>query len=169
MPTANPHSGRQTRTLRRSNPRLWGRDNPLHLERLEDRNAPSVNIPLSGTVWKELGPRPIAGATTSSPGNLTSTGRVTAIAPHPTDPNILYVATAGGGVAKSTDGGQTWTHLTDRLPDTTLVQETGKPITETERNQSYGSIAISPVPNGTVDAQGKPQYNLYAGQGELAF
>jgi hypothetical protein len=40
------------------------------------------------------------------PGN--AGGRIRAIAVHPTDPNILYVGGLGGGVWKSTNGGDSW-------------------------------------------------------------
>jgi hypothetical protein len=35
-------------------------------------------------------------------------GRVNGIAVHPTNPNILYAATSGGGIFRSADGGQNW-------------------------------------------------------------
>ena len=34
----------------------------------------------------------------------------------PTDPNVVYVGSASGGLWKSTDGGDTWTPVTDSLP-----------------------------------------------------
>jgi photosystem II stability/assembly factor-like uncharacterized protein len=43
-------------------------------------------------------------------------GRTNAIAFHPTDPNIIYIAAAQGGAWKTTDGGVNWTQLTDNLP-----------------------------------------------------
>jgi photosystem II stability/assembly factor-like uncharacterized protein len=42
-------------------------------------------------------------------------GRTNSIAFHPTNPNIFYIAAAQGGVWKTTDGGITWTALTDGL------------------------------------------------------
>lgn len=47
------------------------------------------------------------------------------IAPHPTDPDVVYVAVSGAlwsldgvrGLFRTTDGGETWTKLTDGLPD----------------------------------------------------
>jgi photosystem II stability/assembly factor-like uncharacterized protein len=38
------------------------------------------------------------------------------MAAHPTDPNTLFVATPNGGVWRTTDGGATWSPLTDSLP-----------------------------------------------------
>ncbi|NPB02952.1 MAG: hypothetical protein GXO39_00865 [Thermotogae bacterium] len=62
-----------------------------------------------------IGPRPMFNEPWS---DGTVAGRMVAILPHPTDPNIVYVAAASGGVWKSTDGGLTWTPLTDHLPTT---------------------------------------------------
>ena len=46
--------------------------------------------------WRPTGPRNI-------------TGRVRALAVHPTDPTIMYAGAASGGIFKSVDGGGTWT------------------------------------------------------------
>ncbi len=43
-------------------------------------------------------------------------GRVTDVAVHPTDDDIVYVGAAEGGVLRSTNGGQNWTPLCDDLP-----------------------------------------------------
>jgi Bacterial Ig domain len=46
-------------------------------------------------------------------------GAIQAVAPHPTDPNILYAASPNGGVWKTTSAtasSPTWTPLTDTLP-----------------------------------------------------
>ena len=62
---------------------------------------------MSATPWQQLGPERI-------PANLTSTGRLTAIAVHPNDPNTIYVGGAQGGVWKTVNGGTTWVPLTDQ-------------------------------------------------------
>jgi len=38
-------------------------------------------------------------------------GRTRAIAPHPTDPNIIYAGSVSGGMFKSTNAGNSWTRL----------------------------------------------------------
>jgi len=81
--------------------------------------AGSPKPPPPQAVWKELGPAPLD--TTSkwflSGKNWSpAAGRVTAIAVDPTDPKILYVGGAVGGVWKSTDGGATWKPLDDQAP-----------------------------------------------------
>jgi hypothetical protein len=57
--------------------------------------------------WTQLGPAPIpVGANTNS-------GRTVAIAVHPTNPDIVYVGAAQGGVYRSLDGGASWTAIFD--------------------------------------------------------
>ena len=66
-------------------------------------------------------------------------GRVTALAVHPSQPNIIYAGAALGGILKSTDTGVTWTPISDAVP-----------------SLSVGDLAIDPVdPN-----------RLYFGTGE---
>ncbi len=63
--------------------------------------------------WVFLGPSPATGEYWS---DGTVSGRVAWILPHPGDPQTVYIASAGGGVWKTTDGGTTWSPLTDHLP-----------------------------------------------------
>ncbi len=69
-------------------------------------------------------------------------GRTNSIAFHPTNPLIMYIGAAQGGVWKTTDGGVTWAVLTDGLP-----------------NMACGDIAVDPN-NPSV---------LYLGTGELNY
>lgn len=63
---------------------------------------------LVGTVWAPRGPSPIVA------GARRDNGLVTVIAIHPSDADIIYVGTAGGGVWRTTDGGTTWRPIFDR-------------------------------------------------------
>ena len=63
--------------------------------------------------WIPIGPAPIPnGQTTGRVDPVT--GRVTAIAVHPTNPDIVYVGTAQGGVYRSLNGGATWIPIFDQ-------------------------------------------------------
>jgi len=62
--------------------------------------------------WTPLGPAPIPNGQTTTSSSPVS-GRCTAIAVHPTNPDILYVGAAQGGVYRSLDGGATWTAIFD--------------------------------------------------------
>jgi len=64
---------------------------------------------LSSTQWTLIGPQPTS---TQSAFNPVS-GRVTAMAVDPTNPDVVYLGATEGGVWKTTDGGSTWTPLTD--------------------------------------------------------
>ncbi len=90
---------------------------------------------LRATPWQQIGPERI-------PSSIVSSGRLTAIAVHPTDPNTIYVGGAQGGVWKTVNGGTTWVPRTDK-----------------ECSLAIGSIAIDPVDPNIV----------YAGTGEQHF
>jgi hypothetical protein len=62
--------------------------------------------------WTELGPKPIDYEYWSTG---RASGRVSAIAVNPSNGDIAYIAAAGGGVWKTTNGGASWTVLTDGL------------------------------------------------------
>lgn len=53
--------------------------------------------------WRWLGP-------------ATSGGRLRTIAISPSDPNLIFIGSAGGGIWRSTDGGSTWTVCDDFMP-----------------------------------------------------
>ena len=86
-------------------------------------------------------------------GAIPYSGRATSLAINPANPLIMYLGTAGGGVWKTTDGGQTWA-----------------PITDTQASLAVGAITIDPnnvntlyVGTGEADYSG----DSYYGQGLL--
>lgn len=85
------------------------------------------------TTWTPIGPAPIATA---------ATGRLSTIAIHPTDPSVLFIGGAQGGVWRSVDAGASWS-----------------PLTDGECSLAMGAIAIDPRSPDIV----------YAGTGELHF
>jgi hypothetical protein len=110
-----------------------------------------TGIPINSTTWTALGPQPVTTGTT--PGSLSVSGRISAIAVDPNNSNSIYAATAGGGVWKSSNGGSTWTALTDS--QSTLFT---------------GAIAIDPENSSTIYAgTGNPSIsNLsFTGKGIL--
>src|SRR5262245_57790079 len=88
-----------------------------------------------GDTWVPLGPARI------DIGGQTWGGPATSIAIDPTNNDIVYIGGAQGGVWKTTDGGATWTPLTDKQP-----------------SLATGSIAIDPQNPNTV----------YVGTGEAS-
>jgi len=98
--------------------------------------------------WVSLGPTP---GYYFSYGNISS--RIVTGAFHPTNPSIIYVGPANGGVWKSTDSGVNWTPLTDNQP-----------------SMSMGAIAIDPTnPNVIYAGTGEATYSgaSYYGRGLL--
>jgi len=89
--------------------------------------------------WTLIGPQP-----SSSPFGDPASGRVSAVAVDPTDAtgNTVYIGGAQGGVWKTTDGGTSWT-----------------PLTDTQFSLALGSLAIDP----------NNHLNVYAGTGEENF
>ena len=98
----------------------------------------------SRAAWTAIGPKPIgAGLSGFGTGTLPNSGRVTSVAV--VDASTAYIGAAGGGVWKTTDGGTTWTPLTDTGP----AISTG----------AVGSIALDPNNSNIV----------YVGLGEENF
>jgi len=94
-----------------------------------------TSVAANGAKWKELGPAPTIG-------DDAYTGRLSAVACSPTDPDIYFAAGADGGVWRTTDGGLSWTPLTDDMPTSAI-----------------GALAIDPTDENVV----------YAGTGEANY
>ena len=102
-------------------------------------DSPEKNALL--VAWTPLGPAPIPNGQTTT-NSVPVSGRTTAIAIHPTNPNIVYVGTAQGGLYRTTDGGTNWT-----------------PLMDSADSLAIGSLAIAPSSPDT----------LYVGTGEPNF
>src|ERR1700757_3809690 len=82
-----------------------GADQPREEESL-------IQLFQTGPEWFALGPSPIPnGQILGDSPEVPVSGRVTAIAVDLTNPNLVYVGAAQGGVYRSFDGGHTWTQL----------------------------------------------------------
>jgi photosystem II stability/assembly factor-like uncharacterized protein len=147
--------------------RIRSRNHPrrrLWLESLERRELLATSESnLSAMVWTEAGPAPSLPSPSSADGGDDGldtglgpnaigifspvAGRIDSIAPSPTDPNTIYVASAGGGVWKTTDGGTTWI-----------------PLTDTQATLSMGKLALAPSnPNIIYAGTGDSEANLDGG------
>lgn len=83
------------------------------LKATSEKSRSSVSR-FSATAWSPSGPDIM-------PLNLTGyieagIGRINCMAFHPSDANTFFIGVAQGGVWKTTNGGQSWTPLTDDLP-----------------------------------------------------
>ena len=100
----------------------------------QSASSSSAGTPLGGP-WTWLGPRPITGD--NSYGGVS--GRITSLAIDPSNSDVVYAGSAGGGVWKTTDGGSTW-----------------NPLSDNQLTLAIGALAIDPRAPQTV----------YAGTGE---
>src|SRR3954447_3756531 len=90
--------------------------------------------PFDGRIWQEMGPRNIA-------------GRVLSVAFDPNDPDVLWAGSAGGGLYRSEDFGQSWRQMGgDHLPSLWI-----------------GAIAIDPRnPQVLYMGTGDPNTNVHS-------
>jgi photosystem II stability/assembly factor-like uncharacterized protein len=98
----------------------------------------SPGPPFANMKWREVGP--------SLPG-----GRVAAVAGSATDPKLYYFGSAGGGVWKSTDSGETWSA-----------------VFEKEKTSAIGALAIDPKNNNIVwvgTGESNPRQDVSYGDG----
>jgi photosystem II stability/assembly factor-like uncharacterized protein len=101
---------------------------------LRPQQPPGISPQFNQNIWTAIGPNNLNAGQAS--------GRLNSIAIDPTNTNIIYAAGATGGVWKTTNGGTSWT-----------------PLTDTQCSTAMGSIAIDPT-NTQV---------IYAGTGEANF
>jgi autotransporter-associated beta strand protein len=79
-------------------------------------SGPSAVSAFEDTVrWVNAGPAPTNNGLSGNA--LPTSGRVTSAVADPSDPDTVYLAAAGGGAWKTTDGGRTWNPLFDLDPD----------------------------------------------------
>ena len=126
----------------------------LRIEQFEERALLSI-----GT-WMPLGPAPIDYGQTenvapkSPSGNYLNevTGAVQAVVAHPTNPDILYIGTANGGI---------W-----RTSNATAASPTWTPLTDNANSLSIGALALdSTDPNGMTLVAGEGRSSTSARTG----
>lgn len=101
---------------------------------------------IKGINWLPIGPAPINGGQTYGSGAVDVSGRATAIAVNPMNPDDVWLGTAAGGVWHSKDGGKSWGQDAQN---------------ELESSYPIGTLALSEC---TVSGCG----TVYAGTGENA-
>ncbi|MFL5387566.1 MAG: WD40/YVTN/BNR-like repeat-containing protein [Myxococcales bacterium] len=80
----------------------------------------AASVSASG-VWVNVGPTRADVEFNGITYRAQDSGRVRSIVPHPTEPGILYLATAGGGVWKTWDFGRSWEPITDQKLGSTAI------------------------------------------------
>lgn len=120
-----------------------GNDIPYekYFSAMEEKNVMmSMDNPSSVLPWTPCGPTNIG-------------GRITAIAVNPSNPNIILIGAAAGGIFKSTNGGLNWTPKTDNRP-----------------SLSIGSMMMDPANPNIVycgTGEGNSAIDVYPGFGML--
>ena len=116
-----------------------------------DLNPASLSQPgfsAMTTVWSPIGPAPTTSAFPNN-GGFTS-GRINAIAVSPSNTQIVLIGSATGGIWRSTDGGTTFT-----------------PVTDNQVDLSVGTLAFAPSNPNIVYAGMGDNDNGYFGTGVL--
>lgn len=104
-----------------------------------ESSAPAL-APPANPQWMPIGPAPIPNGQTEQIETPVS-GRTTAIAIHPTNPDVAYVGTAQGGLYRTVDGGNTWRAIFDAADSLAI-----------------GAVAIAPSdPSIVYVGTGEPQ------------
>ena len=89
------------------NPKMLAIEHLLQMEKARKENHEAK---LLSPGWVQLGPAPIPNGQTTTVANPVS-GRITSVAVHPTNENIVYIGCANGGVYRSMNGGTSWTQI----------------------------------------------------------
>jgi photosystem II stability/assembly factor-like uncharacterized protein len=100
--------------------------------------TPTPGPAYSNMTWRDVGP-------------ATAGGRVAAVAGSATDPKLYYVGSAGGGVWKTANGGQTWSA-----------------VFESQKVGAIGAVVIDPTDDNTVwvgTGEANPRNDVSYGDG----
>ncbi|HVG09607.1 MAG TPA: RTX toxin [Thermoanaerobaculia bacterium] len=108
-----------------------------------------------GGSWDAQGPAPIFGDLRNVPPDGGVVGAVHALAPHPSNPDILYIGAVNGGV---------WvTH------NATAVRPTWEHLTDNEASQSIGAMELDPTdPKHETLVAAPGVYSAYGVNGDLS-
>ncbi|MCA1614030.1 MAG: hypothetical protein LC800_07740, partial [Acidobacteria bacterium] len=105
-------------------------------------------LPLSQSVWMPIGPAPTEGIAPAGWG--ATSGRINAIAVHPTSPNVVLVGASTGGIWRSADGGANFA-----------------PVSDSQVDLAVGALAFAPSNPNVVYAGMGDLDNSYVGTGVL--
>lgn len=124
------------------------------IEHTADMPSPDVSAASTASTWELVGPAPMKNSYMGAV-PIDVSGRVTALAVDQSDTSgdTVYLAAAQGGVWKTTNGGDSWTPLTDK-----------------QASLSMGALALAPSdPNVIYAGTGEPNSGLdtYYGAGIL--
>lgn len=124
------------------------------IKQTADMSASNFSAASTANTWELVGPAPMRNSYMGAV-QIDVSGRVTALAVDPSDASgdTVYLAAAQGGVWKTTNGGDSWT-----------------PLTDDQASLSMGALALAPSdPNVIYAGTGEPNSGLdnYYGAGVL--
>ena len=88
-------------------------DDAIHSELARPGRSPAA---AAATTWTNLGPAPLHDITYSGQSQQNASGRAPAIAVNPSNANTILVGAAQGGIWKTTNGGVSFTPVSESLP-----------------------------------------------------
>ena len=106
-------------------------------------STPSPNI--DNAHWKKLGP-----------GNIG--GRIRAVYIHPTDTNLIFIGSVGGGIWKSTDGGDSWSSVDDFMGNLAVTSIVADPRTVGDLNST---VLYASTGEGFYNIDGLRGYGVF--------
>jgi len=115
-----------------------------------------------GRRWQALGPKPAQSIPTSTQSWGMVAGRVSAVAIAPTDESTLLLASATGGIWKSTDAGGNWRPVSDTAPALAISY-----IAFAPSNPSIVYAATGEVDSSGAEAIPNQSFGTYLGAGLL--
>jgi len=83
---------------------------------LAEQTAESLAAVNGPVRWSPIGPAPLDNMTMYGAGDLTASGRALSIVIHPSQPEILLLGAAQGGIWRSTNGGRNFLPVSDNMP-----------------------------------------------------
>ncbi|MDR1841844.1 MAG: hypothetical protein LBQ86_07980 [Holophagales bacterium] len=113
--------------------------------------------------WVNIGPFDGFSLQTITDPNVADAGRPTVILPHPTNPNVIYVGFAGGGLWRSrnanlaTNDDWVWAPMTDGLPSGGNTAIGAAAFKHDDPNTIYislGDMMPASAPHGTAEGRG---------------
>ena len=109
----------------------------------------------AATAWQSIGPSPAQSKIFSNAKYGNVSGRISGVAVHPTDPSILLLASATGGIWKSTDTGTTWRPVADNagaLASSAVAFAPSNPLVAYAATGEVDTSGSETIPNQSVGA-----------------
>ncbi len=114
--------------------------------------AGGAGMAFNNVNFNSMGPMDLTGATQFGLGPSQISGRVNGIAVDPNNSNVIYIATAGGGVWKTTDGGVSWVPLSDKWPALATACVAVDPVDDNIVYAGTGDIVYGTLPFGLEES-----------------